>query len=87
MRIADPQLEPAVLCRIVEVVHDAYSAGYIQITDHFSFLTTLVARFKVVQGTNILYVNDRELGFCASLRDDYGFESYSCRQRPVFDGV
>ncbi|WZZ23002.1 hypothetical protein YC2023_124389 [Brassica napus] len=44
-----PQLEPAVLCRIVEVVHDAYSAGYIQITDHFSFLTTLVARFKVVQ--------------------------------------
>ena len=54
MLIADPQLEPAVLCRIVEVVHDAYSAGYIQITDHFSFLTTLVARFKVVQGTNIL---------------------------------
>ncbi|XP_013684189.1 uncharacterized protein BNAC09G49190D isoform X1 [Brassica napus] len=44
----NPQLEPAVLCRIVEVVHDAYSAGYIQITDHFSFLTTLVARFKVV---------------------------------------
>ncbi|CAN6874647.1 unnamed protein product [Brassica oleracea var. botrytis] len=45
----NPQLEPAVLCRIVEVVHDAYSTGYIQITDHFSFLTTLVARFKVVQ--------------------------------------
>lgn len=67
MLIADPHLEPAVLCRIVEVVHDAYSAGYIQITDHFSFLTTLVARFKVVPGTNILYVNDMRAWFLCLL--------------------
>ncbi|KAG2242093.1 hypothetical protein Bca4012_012675 [Brassica carinata] len=43
-----PQLEPAVLYRIVDVVHDAYKAGYIQITDHFSFLISLISRFKVV---------------------------------------
>ncbi|ESQ40559.1 hypothetical protein EUTSA_v10012647mg [Eutrema salsugineum] len=43
-----PQLEQAVLYRIVEILHTAYRAGYIQITDHFSFLITLIARFKVV---------------------------------------
>lgn len=58
MYIADPQLEPAVLYRIVEVVHNAYRDGYIQITDHFSFLISVISRFKVVPGTNILYVND-----------------------------
>ncbi|CAH2073868.1 unnamed protein product, partial [Thlaspi arvense] len=42
-----PQLEQAVLYRIVEILHTAYKAGYIQITDHFSFLITLIARFKV----------------------------------------
>ncbi|CAH8272375.1 unnamed protein product [Arabidopsis lyrata] len=42
------QLEPAVLFRIVEILHSAYKAGYIQITDHFSFFITLIARFKVV---------------------------------------
>ncbi|XP_010423350.1 PREDICTED: uncharacterized protein LOC104708471 [Camelina sativa] len=44
----NPQLEPAVLYRIVEILHTAYRAGHIQITDHFSFLITLIARFKVV---------------------------------------
>lgn len=42
------QLEPAVLYRIVEVVHNAYRDGYIQITDHFSFLISVISRFKVV---------------------------------------
>ncbi|CAE6123208.1 unnamed protein product [Arabidopsis arenosa] len=42
------QLEPAVLFRIVEILHSAYKAGCIQITDHFSFFITLIARFKVV---------------------------------------
>ncbi|KAG7556642.1 Armadillo-type fold [Arabidopsis suecica] len=42
------QLEPAVLFWIVEILHSAYKAGYIQITDHFSFFITLIARFKVV---------------------------------------
>ncbi|CAL9231712.1 unnamed protein product [Arabidopsis halleri] len=42
------KLEPAVLYRIVEILHSAYKAGYIQITDHFSFFITLIARFKVV---------------------------------------
>ncbi|KFK25037.1 hypothetical protein AALP_AA8G058400 [Arabis alpina] len=43
-----PQLEPAVLYRTVEVLHTAYRAGYIQITDHLSFVISLIARFKVV---------------------------------------
>ncbi|XP_020884472.1 uncharacterized protein LOC9315060 isoform X2 [Arabidopsis lyrata subsp. lyrata] len=42
------QLKPAVLYRIVEILHTAYRDGYIQITDHFSFFITLIARFKVV---------------------------------------
>ncbi|KAL9811648.1 putative testis-expressed protein 10/pre-rRNA-processing protein Ipi1 [Arabidopsis thaliana] len=42
------QLEPAVLYRIVEILQTAYRAGYIQITDHFSFFITLISRFKVV---------------------------------------
>ncbi|EOA19939.1 hypothetical protein CARUB_v10000191mg [Capsella rubella] len=43
-----PQLEPGVLYRIVEILHTAYRAGYIHITDHFSFLITVIARFKAV---------------------------------------
>ncbi|KAF8096474.1 hypothetical protein N665_0307s0005 [Sinapis alba] len=57
-----PQLEPDVLYRIVEVVHSAYRAGYIQITDHFSFLITLLARFKVVpeKGQIAMECNEQE---------------------------
>uniref|UniRef100_A0A1J3DZ73 Testis-expressed sequence 10 protein-like protein n=1 Tax=Noccaea caerulescens TaxID=107243 RepID=A0A1J3DZ73_NOCCA len=57
-----PQLEPAVLYRIVEILHTAYRAGYIQITDHFSFLVTLVARFKVVpeKGQLAMECNEHE---------------------------
>ncbi|CAN8258267.1 unnamed protein product [Cochlearia groenlandica] len=42
------QLEPAVLYRIVEILHTAYRDGYIHITQHFSFLITLIARFRLV---------------------------------------
>ncbi|CAH8312798.1 unnamed protein product [Eruca vesicaria subsp. sativa] len=57
-----PQLEPAVLYRIVEVVHTAYRAGYIQITDHISLLITLIARFKVVpeKGQFSIECNEQE---------------------------
>lgn len=41
-------LEPNVLFRIIEVLHSAYKAGYVQITDQISFLVTLLARFKVL---------------------------------------
>ncbi|CAH2036338.1 unnamed protein product [Thlaspi arvense] len=44
------QLEPDVSYRIVEVLHSAYRYGYIPITDHLSFLITLIARFRVVPG-------------------------------------
>ncbi|CAN8257038.1 unnamed protein product [Cochlearia groenlandica] len=43
-----PKLEPSVLYRIVEILHTSFRAGYVQITDHFSFLVTLITRFKVV---------------------------------------
>ncbi|KAJ0266271.1 Ipi1_N domain-containing protein [Hirschfeldia incana] len=57
-----PQLEPAVLYRIVEVVHNAYRDGYIQITDHLSFLISLIARFKVVpeKGQLAMECNEQE---------------------------
>ncbi|CAA7026785.1 unnamed protein product [Microthlaspi erraticum] len=56
----NPQLKPAVLYRIVEILHSAYRAGYIQITDHFSFLVTLVARFKVVPDEGQLAMESNE---------------------------
>eukprot|EP00268_Persea_americana_P064657 TRINITY_DN8539_c0_g1_i1.p1 TRINITY_DN8539_c0_g1~~TRINITY_DN8539_c0_g1_i1.p1 ORF type:complete len:884 (-),score=132.86 TRINITY_DN8539_c0_g1_i1:635-3286(-) len=40
-------LEPFVICRAIEVLHSAYKAGHVQITDQISFLVTLIARFKV----------------------------------------
>ncbi|KAG9454764.1 hypothetical protein H6P81_007668 [Aristolochia fimbriata] len=45
-----PDLDPYMLFRIVEVVHSAYKAGHVQISDHISFLITLLARFKVITG-------------------------------------
>ncbi|KAJ4896614.1 ARM repeat superfamily protein [Raphanus sativus] len=50
----DEQLEPDVLYRIVKVLHDSYKDGYIPITDHFSFIITLIARFRVVRGGSCL---------------------------------
>ncbi|XP_059668653.1 uncharacterized protein LOC132313744 [Cornus florida] len=41
-------LEPFVLFRIIEVLHSAYKAGHIQITDHISFFITLTSCFKVL---------------------------------------
>ncbi|KAJ6406757.1 hypothetical protein OIU84_010299 [Salix udensis] len=35
------------LFRIIEVLHSAYKAGHIQISDHISFFITLVSCFKV----------------------------------------
>ncbi|KAJ9181301.1 hypothetical protein P3X46_009441 [Hevea brasiliensis] len=42
-----PDLDEFVLFRIVEVLHSAFKAGHIEITDHFSFFVTLVSRFNV----------------------------------------
>lgn len=42
------------LYRIVKVLHDSYKDGYIPITDHFSFIITLIARFRVVRGGSCL---------------------------------
>uniref|UniRef100_A0A1J3JH12 Testis-expressed sequence 10 protein-like protein n=1 Tax=Noccaea caerulescens TaxID=107243 RepID=A0A1J3JH12_NOCCA len=56
-----PQLKPAVLYRIVEVLHTAYRDGYIQITDHLSFFITLIARFR----ESIEYDGRRETTFQA----------------------
>ncbi|XP_062167443.1 uncharacterized protein LOC133873715 isoform X1 [Alnus glutinosa] len=40
-------LEQFILFRIIEVLHSAYTAGHIKITDHISFFITLLSRFKV----------------------------------------
>ncbi|CAL9229381.1 unnamed protein product [Arabidopsis halleri] len=65
-----PQLEPAVLYRIVEILDAAYRAGYIQITDHFSFLITLIARFKVVPEKlqSPIECNERET-YCGTFKE------------------
>ncbi|CAE6088219.1 unnamed protein product [Arabidopsis arenosa] len=65
-----PQLEPAVLYRIVEILHTAYRAGYIQITDHFGFLITLIARFKVVPEKlqSPIECNERET-YCGTFKE------------------
>uniref|UniRef100_A0A6N2N696 Pre-rRNA-processing protein Ipi1 N-terminal domain-containing protein n=1 Tax=Salix viminalis TaxID=40686 RepID=A0A6N2N696_SALVM len=41
------ELDSFMLFRIIEVLHSAYKAGHIQISDHISFFITLVSRFKV----------------------------------------
>ncbi|KAE8098634.1 hypothetical protein FH972_016679 [Carpinus fangiana] len=43
-------LEQFILFRIIEVLHSAYTAGHIKITDHISFFITLLSRFKVYPG-------------------------------------
>ncbi|KAG7572879.1 hypothetical protein ISN44_As09g012200 [Arabidopsis suecica] len=64
--IADEQLKQAVLYRIVEILHTAYRDGYIQLTDHFSFFITLIARFKIVPAkTGIEFNEQRETTFKA----------------------
>ncbi|XP_059428250.1 uncharacterized protein LOC132162022 isoform X2 [Corylus avellana] len=45
-----PDLEQFILFRIIEVLHSAYTAGHIKITDHISFFITLLLRFKVFPG-------------------------------------
>ncbi|XP_058107248.1 uncharacterized protein LOC131250885 isoform X2 [Magnolia sinica] len=40
-------LDPYVIFRIIEILDSAYKAGHIQMTEHISFLVTLLARFKV----------------------------------------
>ncbi|KAB1205900.1 Testis-expressed sequence 10 protein [Morella rubra] len=44
-------LEPFILFRIVEVLHSAYAAGHIRITDHICFFTILLSSFKVFPET------------------------------------
>ena len=39
------------LLRSIEVLHSAYAAGHIKITDYISFSITLLSRFKVLPGT------------------------------------
>ncbi|WVZ90659.1 hypothetical protein U9M48_036941 [Paspalum notatum var. saurae] len=43
-------LEPLILFRIVEVLQSTYKAGNLQITEQLSFLSLLMARFKVHTG-------------------------------------
>ncbi|KAL5215233.1 hypothetical protein ABZP36_004385 [Zizania latifolia] len=43
-------LEPTVLLRIVEVLQSAYKAGNLHITEQLSFLSLLMARFRVHPG-------------------------------------
>ncbi|XP_021623442.1 testis-expressed protein 10 homolog isoform X2 [Manihot esculenta] len=45
-----PDLDASLLFRIIEVLHLAFKAGHIQITDHLSFFVTLVSRFNVLPG-------------------------------------
>ncbi|KAB1219903.1 Testis-expressed sequence 10 protein [Morella rubra] len=44
-------LEPFILFRIVEVLHSAYTAGHIRITDHICFFIILLSSFKVFPET------------------------------------
>ncbi|XP_068647203.1 uncharacterized protein [Aristolochia californica] len=50
-----PDLDPDILFRIVEVVHSAYKAGHVQISDHISFLITFLAKFRVIPEQFNLY--------------------------------
>eukprot|EP00257_Ricinus_communis_P023061 XP_015582954.1 uncharacterized protein LOC8275754 [Ricinus communis] len=43
-----PELDTSVLFQMIEVLHSAYKAGHIQITDHISFFITLVSCFKAM---------------------------------------
>ncbi|XP_043815771.1 uncharacterized protein LOC110623015 isoform X3 [Manihot esculenta] len=45
-----PDLDASLLFRIIEVLHLAFKAGHIQITDHLSFFVTLVSRVNVLPG-------------------------------------
>ncbi|XP_061963933.1 uncharacterized protein LOC133688459 [Populus nigra] len=40
------ELDPFMLFWIIEVLHSAFKAGHVQISDHISFFITLVSRFK-----------------------------------------
>ncbi|CAI0391119.1 unnamed protein product, partial [Linum tenue] len=40
------ELDEFMLRRVIEVLHSSYCAGHIQISDHVSFLMTLICRFK-----------------------------------------
>ena len=35
---------------VLEVLHSAYAAGHVKITDYISFIITLLSRFKVLPG-------------------------------------
>ncbi|OEL32577.1 hypothetical protein BAE44_0006405 [Dichanthelium oligosanthes] len=50
-------LEPLILFRVVEVLQSTYKAGNLQITEQLSFLSLLMARFRVHPGDylNILF--------------------------------
>ncbi|CAI0391121.1 unnamed protein product, partial [Linum tenue] len=43
---AGHELDEFMLRRVIEVLHSSYCAGHIQISDHVSFLMTLICRFK-----------------------------------------
>ncbi|TVT98346.1 hypothetical protein EJB05_56350 [Eragrostis curvula] len=43
-------LEPFILFRVVEILQSIYKAGHLQITEQLSFLSLLMARFKVHPG-------------------------------------
>lgn len=51
LTIAGPDLEPFILFRSIEVLHSAYTAGHVKITDYISFIVTLLSRYKVFPGT------------------------------------
>lgn len=54
-----PDLEPFILFRSIEVLHSAYTAGHVKITDYISFIVTLLSRYKVFP-ENIYPVNESD---------------------------
>ncbi|KAF3969199.1 hypothetical protein CMV_006986 [Castanea mollissima] len=55
-----PDLEPFILLRSIEVLHSAYAAGHVKITDYISFIITLLSRFKVLP-ENIYPVKESDI--------------------------
>jgi hypothetical protein len=54
---AGEELDPVILFKIIEVLHSAYKANRLHLSDHLGFLLTLISRFRIHPGKLILDVS------------------------------
>lgn len=52
-------LEPTILFRIIEVLQSTYKAGNLHITEQLSFLSLLMARFRVHPGEYFFFLEGK----------------------------